>query len=122
LLTPTIATSGALMTGVEAMPPSLPRLVTGDRRAHELVARRLVRARGLGHAADLCREVVERARLGVLHHGHLEAVRSLGRDADVHRGMAQDQVPLSVVQRVALREGLQHPHERGDKERQIGER
>jgi hypothetical protein len=28
LLSPTIATSGALMTGVDAMPPSLPRLVT----------------------------------------------------------------------------------------------
>ena len=93
-----------------------------DRRSHQLVARRLVAARGLGHAADLGREVVQRARLGVLDDRHLEAVRRLRRDADVHGGMAQDQVPLRVVHGVALREPLQHAHQRGDQERQVGER
>ena len=43
LLSPMMATSGALMIGVEAMPPSLPRLVTVMVEPDEFLARRLVR-------------------------------------------------------------------------------
>jgi hypothetical protein len=93
-----------------------------DRRAREFLARRLARARGLGDAANLGGEIGERARLGVTHDRHLETVRRLGRDTDVHRAMADDDLALGIVERVALRELLEHARQRRDDERQVRQR
>src|SRR5579872_7103136 len=91
LLTPTIATSGRLTIGVEAIPPSAPSEVS-DRRAGELVARRGALARRLAHPAHLARAFVQTERLGVADDRDHEAVRRLCRDADVHSAEAGDDV------------------------------
>ena len=115
-------TSGMLIIGVEAMPPSLPRLVIGDRGAGELFARRLVVARGFGDAADLGGEIVQRARLGVAHHRHLQTLRRLRRDADVHGLVFHEHAARGVVQRIALGEFVEHTRQRGNDERQERQR
>jgi len=77
-----IATSGALMMGVEAMPPSLPRLVTVMVEPGELIAGRFVAARALGETPDLGGGLPEPPRLGIAHHRYFQTVRSLRGDAE----------------------------------------
>ena len=113
---PMIATSGELITGVEAIPPSLPRLVIGDRRAGQLLALGRVVARRCRHAPDLRSQLIERQRFGMAHHRHLESIARLRRDAGVHGLVAQDDLARRIVVRVALRKLLQHTHQRGKHE------
>ena len=71
LLTPTIATSGGVYDRGRGDAAELAEARDRDRGAGELVAGRLVAACRLGNAADLGREVVQRAGLGMLHDRHL---------------------------------------------------
>src|SRR5580658_1470320 len=90
-----------------------------DGGAHQLLARRLVRAGTFGHPADLRRQRPELERLRVAHHRYLEAVRRLRGDPDMHRAMPYQHAAGGVVQHVALREGFESPHQGGDHQRQI---
>ena len=120
-LTPTIATSGWLMTGVAAMPPRAPRLVTvivepvsSSRAALPARARR-------GQPAHFGRASPQVERLGVAHHRHHQPGFGLRRDADMHGGVAVQDAGLVVVAGVdcgCSRERLDHrPHQ----ERQQGQ-
>ena len=67
-LMPMIATSGALMMGVLAMPPSLPRLVSVIVEPASSSRVALLRARRFGHAPHLGGDVPQRPQLHVAHH------------------------------------------------------
>ena len=104
LLTPTIATSGRLTIGVEAIPPSAPSEVrvivepeSSSRAATPL-------ARGLAHPAHFPRAWIQAQRLGVADDRNHEAVRRLRRDAQMHRAEARDDIVVVVVMGVDLRE------------------
>ena len=117
-----IATSGALMMGVLAMPPSLPRLVTV--MVEPLSSSRVAL---LLRAASLTRRISaasshSAARLRIVHHRHLQAIGRLRGDAQVHRAVTHDHAALRVVVRIALRKVPQHAHQRERQERQVGER
>ena len=108
-LTPTIATSGRLITGVVTMPPSAPRLVmvmvepTSSARVAVPCARRL------GQPPHLGREVPQVARLAMAHHRHHQAGRRLRRDADMDAAVPLDGLGLVVVERVHLRGSRRSP-------------
>ena len=70
LLTPTIATSGWLITGVVTMPPSAPSEVMVMVEPESSSRRRGAGARGVGEPVHLGGAVPEIARLGVAHHRH----------------------------------------------------
>ena len=68
LLAAMIATSGRLMTGVEAMPPSGPSEVMVIVEPDQFLARGLAGARGLGEPQDLGRELPDVQGLRVADH------------------------------------------------------
>ena len=112
LLTPMIATSGALMIGVETMPPSLPRLVIVIVEPLSSLRLAVPSRAALRDAADLRCQIAQRQRLGVMHDRNLESVAGLRRDAQVHAAMLDQHVALGVVTRVALREALDDADQR----------
>ena len=121
LLSPMMATSGALMTGVEAMPPSLPRLVTvmveptsSSRVALFERARSDTRRISRG-------ELPQAERLRIAHHRHLESVRRLGRHADMDGAVSHQHAAGGVIEHVALRKGLEHAHQRQNDQRQVSQ-
>ena len=121
LLTPTIATSGRLMIGVETMPPSAPSEVSvmvepdSSSRAATPCARRLA------HPAHFARAFVQAESLGVADDRNHEAVRRLRRHAHMHGAEARDDVVFVVVMRVDLRELGDRLDDPKDEERQQGQ-
>ncbi len=117
-----MATSGALMMGVEAMPPSLPRLVTVmvDPTNSSRVAL-FERARSASRRISAATSHRPK-RLRVAHHRNLQSIGRLRRDADMHGTMPDQHAARRVVQHIALRKGFDHTSERHHHERQIAER
>ena len=104
-LTPTIATSGWLMTGVVTMPPSGPRLVIVIVEPRQFLARSLARCAPLRPAGRSRRRTTRGRELR--HGGCTGTIRpavGLGRDAEVDGAVAGDHTGLVVVAGVHLRE------------------
>jgi hypothetical protein len=102
-LTPTMATSGWLITGVETMPPSLPRLVIVivEPLSWSRVALPL-RAVSASRAIAGAGPQVQRLRLA--QHRHHQAGIGLRRHAEVHRVVQRQHAGFVVEARVDLRE------------------
>ena len=105
------------MIGVEAMPPSRPRLVIVmvDPLSSSFVA--LLFARGFADAADLGCEIPQRQILRVVNHWHLQSVRRLRRHAEMHAPVSLQHAAFGVVVRVALRKLGQYTNQRQRDER-----
>ncbi len=116
-----MATSGALIMGVEAMPPSLPRLVTVMVEPVNSSRRRLVGARALGKPANFRRDFPQAKRLRVAHHRNLQSIGCLGRNADMHGTVPDQHAARRVVKHIALRKGVEHTRERHHHQRQIAQ-
>ena len=95
--TPRIATSGALMIGVNAVPPMPPRLEMENAALH-VAGLELAVARELGDVAELLRDVEHALAVGVAHHRDDEAARRVDRDADVVV-LLDDQALARLVER-----------------------
>ena len=103
LLTPMIATSGWLMIGVVATPPSAPSevivMVEPDSSSRVAVPALAASARRLSSAAA----APEIARLGVPDDRHDEARRRLRGDADMDAGVLMEDARFVVEERVQVR-------------------
>jgi hypothetical protein len=117
-LMPTMATSGWLMTGVDTMPPSLPRLVTvsvePDSSSRVALPARALAARlrdGLGAVPQ-----VQRLRLP--QHRHHQAAVGLRGHAQVHRVKQRQHAGLVVEAAVDLRKVGHRAHDGADGQRQ----
>jgi hypothetical protein len=97
-----IATSGRLITGVLAMPPSAPRLVMVMVEPESSVRVAGAGARGLGQALHLRGALPQAARLAMADHRDHQAGRRLRRDADMDSTMPLERLHLVVVERVHL--------------------
>ena len=109
LLTPTIATSGWLMTGVVATPPIAPSevmvMVEPDSSSRVALPVCAASASRLTSAAQS-----QRSRASAcLHHRHDQARRRLRGDADMDAAVAVDDAGLVVEQRVQRRAARRSP-------------
>jgi hypothetical protein len=96
--TPRIATSGALMIGVNAVPPMPPRLET-VKQPPCISAPDSLPARAFSESsAERARDVVDVLAVGVADHRHQQAVRRVGREADVAVALV-DEVLAALVER-----------------------
>ena len=120
-LTPMIATSGWLMTGVAAMPPSAPRLVIVIVEPVSSSRDALPVARGRRRAGAIRPRLPQIERLGVADHRHQQPAVGLRRDADMHGGVAVQHAGLVVVAGVDLRVRGGGVDQRADQERQQGQ-
>src|ERR1700733_14775079 len=118
LLTPTIATSGRLMIGVETMPPSAPSEVSVIVEPESSSA---AKAPPLAHPSHFARAFVQTESLGVADNGNHEAVRRLRRHAQVDGAEARDDVVFIIVMSIDLRELGDRLDDPEDKERQQGQ-
>ena len=115
--TPRIATSGALMIGVNAVPPMPPSDGDRERPALDVVRAELALARLAGQLRRLARDVDDALLVDVLDDRHDQTVRRVGGEADVPV-VLEDQVlavERAVHRRVLLQRRDHRLHDEGQR-------
>ena len=89
-LTPMMATSGGLMIGVAAMPPSAPRLVTVMVEPVSSSRRRFARPGRLAQAHDFRRQLPEILAFGIMDDRNQQSALRLRGNSHMNRVEAAD--------------------------------